>query len=100
MCNFFIIDNIAFKGGLKIKDRVVEKIIPASISINDSVAEAIGIIDIDRTLFGITYGSDSFFDGLADKAINNNFTLKFKIVATTPHKGEIMDEIKIETNKN
>ena len=80
--NFFMIDNIAFKGDLNIKGITIEKIVSAAISINDSVAEAIGVIDIDRTLFGITYGSDSFFDGLADKAIDNNFTLKFKIVAT------------------
>ena len=80
--DFFIIDNIVFKGDLKIKDIVVEKSIPATISVNDSIAEAIGVIDVDRTLFGITYGSSSFFDNLADRAINNNFTLKFKIVAT------------------
>jgi len=36
---------------------------------------------IDRTKFGIRYGSGSFFDNLGDKAINDNFTLNvsFKI---------------------
>jgi len=79
--NFFMIDNIIFEGDLKIKDILIEKSIPATISVNDSIAEAIGIIEIDRTLFDITYGSSSFFDNLADRAIDNNFTLKFKIVA-------------------
>ena len=79
--NFFMIDNIIFEGDLKIKDILIEKSIPATISVNDSTAEAIGIIEIDRTLFDITYGSSSFFDNLADRAIDNNFTLKFKIVA-------------------
>ena len=79
--DFFIIDNIVFEGDLKIKDKTIEKNIPATIAVNDSIAEAIGIIHLDRTLFGITYGSSSFFDGLADRAIDNNFTLKFKIVA-------------------
>ena len=79
--NFFIIDNIIFDGDLKIKNTLIEKNIPATITVNDSVAEAVGVIDIDRTLFGITYGSSSFFNNLADRAIDNNFTLKFKIVA-------------------
>ena len=52
----------------------------ATISVNDSIAEAVGVIDIDRTLFGITYGSSSFFDNLADRAIDNNFTLKLFIL--------------------
>ena len=78
---FFMIDNIIFEGDLKVKNTLIEKNIPATISVSDSVAEAIGVIDIDRTLFGITYGSNSFFDNLADRAIDNNFTLKFKIVA-------------------
>ena len=38
-------------------------------------------LNVDRTKYGITYGSGSFFDNLKDKAINDNFelavTLKF-----------------------
>ena len=36
---------------------------------------------IDRTEFGIKYGSPSFFEGLADKAINNEIGLKVSLVA-------------------
>ena len=79
--NFFMIDNVLFKGALTIKGTTIEKNIPVMISVNDSIAEAIGTIEVDRTLFGITYGSSSFFTGLADRAIDNHFTLKFKIVA-------------------
>lgn len=32
-------------------------------------------VDIDRTKYGIRYGSGSFFDNLGDNAIHNNFTL-------------------------
>ncbi len=39
-------------------------------------------LKIDRTKFGVKYGSSSFFDGLKDKAINDEFDLvaelKFK----------------------
>ena len=79
--DFFMIDNILFNGDLTIKNETVETIIPATISINDTIAESIGIINVDRTLFGIIYGSGSFFDDIADRAIDDNFTLKFKLVA-------------------
>ena len=36
---------------------------------------------IDRTKYGIKYGSGSFFDNLGDKAISNDFTMKIHIVA-------------------
>jgi len=35
---------------------------------------------VDRTKFGIKYGSASFFDGLKDKAINNEFELTVNLV--------------------
>ncbi len=37
-------------------------------------------IVVDRTLYGIRYGSGSFFDNLGDKAINNDFTLDVELV--------------------
>ena len=72
---------LAIQGDLTIKDQTINIIIPSIISLEDNYVESVGTIDINRTQFGITYGSGSFFDELADKAINDNFTLKFKIVA-------------------
>ena len=40
-----------------------------------------GTIVIDRTLWDLKYGSGSFFKGLGDKAINNEFTLAIELVA-------------------
>ena len=37
-------------------------------------------LKIDRTKFGIRYGSDSFFDNLGDKAIENIFILDIKLM--------------------
>lgn len=34
---------------------------------------------VDRTKYGIKYGSGSFFDNLGDKAIDNDFSLKVKL---------------------
>lgn len=42
-------------------------------TVNENTATA--KVDIDRTKFGIRYGSGSFFDNLGDNTINNNFTL-------------------------
>ena len=42
---------------------------------------ATGVLTVNRTKFGIKYGSGSFFEGLGDKMIYDDFTLKFKIVA-------------------
>lgn len=46
--------------------------------IHDNTAST--TLHIDRTKFGIKYGSSSFFDGLKDKAIKNKFELNVKLV--------------------
>ena len=79
--DFFMIESLAMKGNLTIKDKTIDIVIPSVVSFEDNYAESVGVIDIDRTQFGITYGSGSFFEGLADRAINDDFTLKFKIIA-------------------
>ena len=40
-----------------------------------------GVITVNRTLYGIKYGSGSFFQGLGDKVIYDDFTLTFSVVA-------------------
>ena len=42
---------------------------------------ATGAMTVNRTKYGIKYGSGSFFEGLGDKMIYDDFTLKFKLVA-------------------
>lgn len=42
---------------------------------------ATGSMTVNRTKYGIKYGSGSFFEGLGDKMIYDDFTLKFKLVA-------------------
>lgn len=38
--------------------------------------------DIDRTAYDIKYGSKSFFEGIGDKAIDDKFNVKIRVVAT------------------
>lgn len=44
---------------------------------------ATGTMVVNRTKYGIKYGSGSFFEGLGDKMIYDEFTVKFKLVAST-----------------
>jgi polyisoprenoid-binding protein YceI len=53
----------------------------AKVNINGDQLNAEGIITINRTLYGIKYGSGSFFQGLGDKMIYDDFTLTFNLVA-------------------
>lgn len=41
---------------------------------------ATATFDVDRTKYGIRYGSSSFFDGLKNKAINDKFELTASLV--------------------
>lgn len=42
--------------------------------------EYAAIIEIDRSKFDVRYGSNSFFDNLGDKAIDDIFTLDIKLI--------------------
>jgi len=63
-------------GMMTIKD--VTQSVQFQASIGDGVATA--NITVDRTKFGIKYGSGSFFDDLKDKAIDDNFELQVNLV--------------------
>ena len=67
-------------GDLTIKDISHSTTIPMTLTIQGNKAKATGIIKIDRTLFGIIYGSCTFYDNLADKAIDDEFYIKFNVV--------------------
>jgi hypothetical protein len=47
----------------------------------DTKATATASITIDRSEFNVKYGSGSFFDGLGDKMIYDDFTLDITLVA-------------------
>ena len=79
--DFFMIEDIAIKGKLTIKNQTIDFSIPLVISFKDDYIRSLGVININRTDFGITYGSGTFFKDLTDKAIDDYFTLKFEIIA-------------------
>ena len=53
---------------------------PVSFTTSTTSNMATAKVKIDRTKFDIKYGSASFFDNLADKAINNEFELTISLV--------------------
>lgn len=70
-------------GELTIKGQTHPVTFPAVIEVKGNKLAAAGELKVDRTLYGIKYGSSNFFEGLGDKAIDNEFVLRFKLGATS-----------------
>ncbi len=69
-------DNV--KANLTIKGITNEITFPAKVVFSDSgEITATASIEVDRSKYDVRYGSDSFFDNLGDKAIDN--ILKFEV---------------------
>lgn len=73
--NYKILGNLTIKGITK-----EAKFFANAVESNGTV-NASGKITIDRSEFNIRYGSGSFFDGLGDKTIYDEFDLQVSIVA-------------------
>lgn len=69
-------DKYKVKGDLKILDAKR----PVELTLTKKGKEYSGKLVIDRTKWGLKYGSGSFFDNLGDKAIANEITLQLKLV--------------------
>ena len=74
-------DNATITGEMTIKDVTQTISFPAKVGVKNGIAAATGKVTIDRTKFGLKYGSKTFFDSIGDKAIYDEFTLAFNIVA-------------------
>lgn len=68
-------------GIMTIKKIAQEVSFPASVSIGEDEIVIEGRASFDRTLWDIRYGSDKFFDNLANNVIDDLFTVEFKVVA-------------------
>ena len=74
-------DNATLTGDMTIKGVTQRISFPAKVGVKDGVAAAAGKVTIDRTKFGLKYGSKTFFDSIGDKAIYDNFDLTFNVIA-------------------
>lgn len=74
-------DNVTITGNMTIKGVTQSISFPAKAGVKNGVAAVSGKATIDRTKFGLKYGSKSFFSSIGDKAINDTFDLTFNVVA-------------------
>ena len=63
-------------GKVTIKD--VTKEVSFPITVKDDTYK--GTLTIDRTKFGVVYGSGNFFKNLGDKTISDDFTVDYEFV--------------------
>ena len=68
-------------GKLTIKGITNEITFPANVKIDEKTFVTIAKIMVNRTKFDIKYGSASFFEGIGDKAISDEFELDINVVA-------------------
>ena len=73
--NYTVVADLTVKGITK------EITFPAMVVITKGKVIANADFNIDRTLFDIKYGSKSFFAEIGDKAIDNEFNVKVRIIA-------------------
>jgi polyisoprenoid-binding protein YceI len=73
--------NYTVTGDLTIKGITKPINFPATIAVKNGIATAKADITINRSRFDIRYGSNSFFDNLGDKAIDDDFVVSLDITA-------------------
>jgi polyisoprenoid-binding protein YceI len=74
------VDGTMASGTLTIKNITKEVSFPLTYSEQNGFISATGTLTIDRSLFNVKFGSNTFFENLGDKAIDNMFTVDFTIV--------------------
>ncbi len=74
-------NDYAFTGNLTIKGITNPVTFQASSTLAGNQLTAAGKMVINRAKFDVRYGSGSFFSGLGDKMIYDDFTLDFTLVA-------------------
>lgn len=73
--------NYKIIGNLTIKETTKEIKFLANVTEKNGVITATGKATIDRSEYNVRYGSGSFFDGLGDKTIYDEFDLNITLVA-------------------
>ena len=80
--------NYRVDGEMTIKDVTEAVSFPAAFVQNDDSIDLVGELMIDRTKFGVNFGSGSVFDDLGDAVINDEFTLTLTLEFELEEEGE------------
>ena len=74
--NYLVIGDLTIKG-------ITHSIeFPAEVKTKDNMVTASAKIEVDRSKYDVRFGSGSFFTGLGDKLIYDNFTMNVKLTAS------------------
>jgi polyisoprenoid-binding protein YceI len=73
--------NYNVEGDLTVKGKTNPVSFPATVTVENGTASAKADVIIDRSKYDVRYGSNSFFDNLGDKAIEDNFTVSLDLTA-------------------
>lgn len=73
--------NYKIIGNLTIKETTKEQKFFANLTESNGAINATGKLTVDRSEYNVRYGSGSFFDGLGDKTIYDEFDLQIWLVA-------------------
>ncbi|MCC6412397.1 MAG: YceI family protein [Saprospiraceae bacterium] len=73
--------NYKIVGNLTIKETTKEVKFNANVTESGNTVKATGNLKIDRSEYNVKYGSGSFFDGLGDKTIYDEFDLAVTLVS-------------------
>lgn len=92
----FVINKATYKegstyevsGDLTIKGITNPVTFPATVNVEDNQITADATIVVDRAKYDVRYGSGSFFEGLGDKMIYDEFELKVSLVASQAQVGK------------
>lgn len=71
-----------FTGDITIKGKTMEIVVPAKVDMSGDQIKAVASFVIDRSKFDVKYGSGSFFEGLGDNLIYDDFTMDVDLVAS------------------
>jgi polyisoprenoid-binding protein YceI len=74
-------NNATITGDLTIKGITHPLTFQAKVGVKNGVAAVSGTATVDRTQYNVRFGSKSFFEGIGDQAIYDEFLLGFNIVA-------------------
>jgi len=76
-------------GDLTIKGQTRNITFPAKVSVNNGLLNMMAAFSINRTDWGIKYGSGSFFKDLGDNVINDNIDFTLNLTAKAPEQAPV-----------
>ena len=85
-----VMSEMTIVGDLSMKDQIADQEVMVNVEDTDAGFDVMGSFELDRTRWGITFGSGSFFDNLGDNVINDVANMELDLVFVA--EGEEMED--------